>query len=128
VDTRSKIVSAAGAPVGAVLVVGCFDVLGLEQVRALAKIRGRTSARVIAVVLPGGDGRPDEVLEQGARAEMAAALRMLDYVLIAAEPGCPGDLQDLVTRLRPAEIIHLDEAEQHRMRRLFARVQSGQIL
>jgi bifunctional ADP-heptose synthase (sugar kinase/adenylyltransferase) len=127
-DTRSKIVSAAGAPVDAVLLVGSFDVLGVEHVRALAEIRKRTSAQVIAVVLPRGDARPSEVQQQGARAEMAAALRMVDYVLIAAQPGCPGDFQNLVTRLRPTEIIRLDEAEQSRMRRLLARVQSGQIL
>jgi glycerol-3-phosphate cytidylyltransferase-like family protein len=126
VDTRSKIVSLTEAPAGGVLVVGCFDVPGVEHVRALREIRGRTSAPVIAVVLSGRDIPPKEVLDQRARAEIAASLRMVDYVLIAAQPVYTGDVEDLVTRLRPTEIIRLDEREQCRVRRLLARVRHEQ--
>jgi glycerol-3-phosphate cytidylyltransferase-like family protein len=126
VDTRSKIVNVTEAPPGGVLVVGCFDVPGVEHVRALREIRACTPGAVIAAVLPNGDVPPKEVLDQRGRAEMAAAQRMVDYVLIAARTGYPGDLQELITRLRPAAIIRLDETEQGRMRRLIAQVQHGQ--
>jgi glycerol-3-phosphate cytidylyltransferase-like family protein len=110
------------------LVVGFFDVPGVEHVRALAEIRAHHSSVVIAAILPDRDDPPREVLNQEARAEMTAATRMVDYVLIAAPPGHPGDLQDLVTQIRPTEIIRLDETEQSRMRRLLRRVQHGQTL
>ena len=116
-DTRSKIVSAGEVPPGGALVAGDFDVLGVEHVRALVAVRKRAS-RMIAVVLSDQDGPVRTVVDQQGRAAMAAALRMIDYVLICARPGQPGDLEDLMKRLRPTEIVSLDEAESRRMRRL----------
>lgn len=124
-DTRSKIVSAGEVPAGGALVAGSFDVLGAEHVRALRAVRGRAS-QVIAVVLPDRDGAARTVAGQQARAIMAAALRMVDYVLICARPGQPGDLEDLMKRLGPTEIVSLDEAESRRMRRLIEQVAHGQ--
>jgi glycerol-3-phosphate cytidylyltransferase-like family protein len=126
VDTRSKIVNARAAPPGGVLAVGYFEVPGVEHVRSLRDIRGRARP-LVAVVLPAPHGRR-ELLSQQARAEMAAALRMVDYVLIAARPGLPGDFEDLVRRLRPATVVPLDEAESGRMRRLIEHIQHGQIV
>jgi glycerol-3-phosphate cytidylyltransferase-like family protein len=125
VDTRSKIVSATEMLPEATLVVGYFDVLGVEHVRELRAIRERAS-RLIALVLPNPDGARRTVLPQEGRAEMAAALRMLDYVLICAEPGQPGDLKDLMKRLRPTEIVSLEEAEFRRIDRLIEQVAHGQ--
>ncbi len=126
-DTRSKIISPREAPPDAVLVVGHFDVPGVEHARALREI-GERGRPVVAAVLPPRDGAAGEVLAGSARAQMAAALRMIDYVLIAAQPGQLGDLEDLVKQLQPAEIIPLEEAESRRMRRLIRQIQDGQTL
>jgi glycerol-3-phosphate cytidylyltransferase-like family protein len=127
VDTRSKIINPRDAPPDAVLVVGHFDVPGVEHVRALREI-GERARPIVAAVLPPWDGAGGEVLPESARAQMAAALRMVDYVLIAARPGQPGDLEDLVKRLKPAEIIPLDEVESRRMHRLIRQIHDGQTL
>ena len=102
---------------------GQFDILGVEHVRGLSKLAAGTRP-VIAVVLAHTAGAPS-VLSQQARAEMAAALRMVDFVLIAGSPGGPGDLQELVNRLRPAEVVALEEAEARRKRRLIEQIQHG---
>lgn len=120
--------TAGEAPKETVLVVGYFDVLGVEHVRALQQARGE--GPLVAAVLPGPQGAAGEILTGQARAEVAAALRMVDYVLIAAPPGHPGDLDELVKRLRPAVIVRLDqtddEADSRRRRWLIEHVQHGQ--
>ncbi len=119
-DTRSKIVSVSEAPRNAAVAVGHFDVPGVEHARVLAALHARTSP-VIAIILPAGEGAP-EILSQPDRACMAAALRMVDYVLIAAASGHPGGLDDLLTTLTPREIVRLDNYEAgifaRRLRRL----------
>ncbi|HLI83598.1 MAG TPA: hypothetical protein VKV17_06745, partial [Bryobacteraceae bacterium] len=82
-----------------------------EHARALAALRARSSA-LIAIVLPAPSQSDParaavESLSQPDRARMAAALRMVDYVLIAN----PHSLQGLLATLEPAEILHLDEIE-----------------
>ena len=77
-DTRSKILSVAAAlelrpPVA--LVTGYFDVLRVGDARELARVRHHP---LLVVVLPlGGD-----ILPPRARAEMVAALRVVDLSLI----------------------------------------------
>jgi glycerol-3-phosphate cytidylyltransferase-like family protein len=127
VDTRNKIISLPDAPPDAVLLVGHFDVPGVEHARALRRI-GERGRPIVAAVLPPRDGPGGEVLGESARAQMAAALRMVDYVLIAARPGQPGDLEDLVKRLKPADIIPLDEVESRRIDRLIRQIHHGQTL
>jgi hypothetical protein len=115
VDTRSKIVTAGEAPRGAVLVAGSFDAPGPEQVRELQRIRQRHPAGpLLAAVLP----CEHELLGLRARGEMAAALRVVDYVLIVEPAGRPDDLDRLVNRLQPAAVIRLEEADVGRLRRL----------
>jgi hypothetical protein len=120
VDTRSKIVSVSEAPRNAAVAVGHFDVPGVEHTRVLAALRARWIP-VIAIVLPAGEETP-EILNQHDRARMAAALRMVDYVLIAAANSHPGGLDDLLTILTPCEIVRLDTSEveifERRLRRL----------
>src|ERR1035441_3301872 len=90
VDTRNKILTPAAAlaltpPRPLVIVKGYFDLLRAEHVRSLDEIRRRTSAAtLLAVVLP----LDHSVLALAARAELVAALRMVDYVLL-------GDCEDL---------------------------------
>jgi glycerol-3-phosphate cytidylyltransferase-like family protein len=127
VDTRSKIVTASEVATAArntAVVVGHFDVLGVEHARALAEVRARSS-QVVAIVLPAtlapSKGAP-EILSQPDRARMAAALRVIDYVIIAGPNGRPAGLDDLLTTLTPSEIVRFDDIEadvlSRRLRRL----------
>ena len=121
-DTRSKIVTTGQAPHGAVLVAGSFNVPGIEQVRQLQQIRvGFPAGALIAAVLP----CEDELFSQRARAELAAALRVVDYVLIVEPAGRADDLDRLVDRLQPVAVIRLEEAGLLHLRRLIAHVRNG---
>jgi len=119
VDTRSKIVTAEEVPRPVKVVTGYFDVLRVEHVRILDEVRNRTPRiPLLAIVLP----RSGEFLNQAARAEMAAALRMVDYVLIADQ-----EVPDRVlASLQPAEVVHLDAAELRCTRDLIEHVHRGQ--
>lgn len=102
------------------IVAGTFDVLLAEDARELAEVRSRTGAgTVLAVVLRG----KREILNQRARAELAAALRMVDYVLIAGE----GEFDQLVACLRPSEVVRLDAAQARRLGKLIEHARERQI-
>ena len=83
----------------------------------MAAARERTGAKSLLVAL-----RPlaDELAPIDARAEMAAALRVVDYVSAAAN----GDWTALATALQPIEIMSLEEAETQRNRQLVEHVRS----
>jgi hypothetical protein len=118
VDTRTKIVNGA---IGFVpqkpllLVVGRFDILRAEVACELAAARQRTGARSLAVAV-----RPlaDELAPVAARAEMAAALRLVDYVFVIPD----GNLAALADSLQPIEIINIEEADARRTRQLVEHV------
>ncbi len=123
-DTRSKILTPAAAlalsPARPLVVVkGYFDVLRAAHARELDEIRRRTSAAtLLAIVLP----LDHAVLPLGARAELVAALRMVDYVL-------PGDCEDwnrLASSLGPAETVSLEDADMRRARQLIEHVHRRQ--
>ena len=123
-DTRAKILSASALasldpPRPLSIVVGRFDVLRTDTARELADARSRTGAASLLAVL-----RPlaDELAPLAARAEMAAALRVVDYVFVAES----GDLASLPASLRSAEILNLEEAEARRIRQLIEHVHSRQ--
>jgi hypothetical protein len=91
-------------------------------VRALRRIRERhPGLALIAAVLPISNA----VLSSEARAAMAAALRMVDYVLIVEPAGRPGDLDGLVECLQPAAIVRLQENGRSRLRGLITNVRHG---
>jgi D-glycero-beta-D-manno-heptose 1-phosphate adenylyltransferase len=84
-----------------VLANGCFDLLHVGHIRYLEGARREGDVLVVGVnsdaserALKGG-GRP--ILPQQARAELVAALNVVDYVLIFDEP----DVAALLTALRP---------------------------
>jgi len=109
------------APRGAVVVAGAFDVFGAEQVRELQQIREREPAGpLIAAVLPCAH----ELLSLHARGEMAAALRVVEYVLIVEPAGRPDDLDRLVDVLQPATLIRLEEPGVRGLRRLIEHVRN----
>jgi bifunctional ADP-heptose synthase (sugar kinase/adenylyltransferase) len=121
-DTRSKILTAGNARSLAgplVVVAGWFDLLGAHHARELAAIRGRHgAARILAAVLPASGA----IFNQLARAEMAAALRMIDYVVSIDDRDLPG----LAAALQPVEIVRLEAAEVRRTHELRAHVRSRQ--
>ena len=119
-DTRTKILTPAAAaaldpPRPVLLATGRFDILRLEAARALAEARRRTAAQTLVVV-----GRPvaGELAPLAARAEMAAALRVVDYVVPAENEAVDG----LAASLQPTEIISLEEADADRVRQLIEHV------
>jgi bifunctional ADP-heptose synthase (sugar kinase/adenylyltransferase) len=122
-DTRSKILSpadAASLPGPLAVATGYFDVLRAAHIRELAELRRRTSpAKLLAVVLPA----PGEYLPQRARGEMVAALRVIDYVVIA-DDAAAGRLADF---LKPVEIVRLEAADSRRARELKEHVHRRQI-
>ncbi|HEY1336693.1 MAG TPA: hypothetical protein VGF59_04250 [Bryobacteraceae bacterium] len=123
-DTRRKILTVEAAcelrpddPVA--MVAGTFDILRVEHARELVSVRNRTAARtLVAVVLPFSG----ELLNLRARAELAAALRMVDYVVTAND----GDLDRLVASLQPSEFVRLDAADTRRTRQLIDHVHRRQ--
>jgi hypothetical protein len=117
-DTRNKILTLAAAmelrPAGAVA-TGYFDVLRAEDARELARVGHHP---LLVVVLPVAG----EILTQRARAELVAALRVVDYVVT----GDDSDVERLVTGLRPVEFVRLEAAEASRAQQLIEHVHRRQ--
>ena len=80
---------------------GCFDILHIGHVRYLESAAREADVLVVAlnddhwVRQLKGEGRP--ILSAGDRAELVAALRCVDYVVIFSEP----TVGPLLTELRP---------------------------
>lgn len=80
---------------------GCFDILHVGHIRYLEGARREGDRLVVAinddesVARLKGPGRP--VMPGSARAELVAALRAVDYVVLFAEP----TVERLLTELRP---------------------------
>lgn len=97
-----------------VLVAGWFDVLRAADARELEQA-GRP---LLVVVLP----HADETLAAAARAEMVAAIRVVDYVVTADHDA----LEGLIERLQPATVARLEAVHADRARRLMEDVQRSQ--
>jgi bifunctional ADP-heptose synthase (sugar kinase/adenylyltransferase) len=122
VDTRSKILNEAAAarlsgPL--TLVTGYFDVLLAEHARELQQVRDRAPDRPMLVALA---RHPGELLDAAVRAELVAALRVVDYVVTAEHD----HLDELIERLRPAELVRLETADLGLTRRLIEDAQRSQ--
>lgn len=121
-DTRSKILTAEAARALAgplAVVTGYFDVLRAEHARELEAIRLRSGARtLLALVLPFSG----EVFDIHARARMVAALRVVDYVLVADELKA----EALLEALRPQAVIHLEADDTRRNREIAERIRRRQ--
>lgn len=78
---------------------GCFDTLHVGHVRYLEAARREGDLLVVgvnadsSVVKLKGPGRP--ILDENARAELVAALRSVDYVVLFAEPNVEALLEAL---------------------------------
>ena len=117
-DTRTKILTLDAAqrlPRGTLtLAAGYFDALRAAHARDLEAL----PRPLLAVVLP----LAEELLPQRARAEMAAALRVIDYVVIAKE----SDLDALVGCLAPLRLVRLEESDTARVQQLIEHVHRRQ--
>ena len=122
-DTRSKILSleAAGALDGPLTVAtGYFNPLLAEHALHLARVRvNGNGARLLVGVLP----VEPELLPQRARAELLAALGVVDYVVAAGS----GDLDELIAALHPAHVERLEAADAQRTRELIDHAHRRQI-
>src|SRR5216683_8005903 len=82
-----------------VLANGCFDTLHVGHVRYLDGARREGDVLVVGVNADSGvchlkgPGRP--ILDENARAQLVAALRCVDYVVLFAEPNVGTLLEDL---------------------------------
>ena len=120
-DTRNKILTEEDALSRSwsrpVVVTGAFDVIRADLVRELARIRERAgTATLVAVVLP-AEGA---ALPQRARAELVAAMRVIDYVLILETL----DVEPFLARLAPCETVRLETADACRARQLSEHVRT----
>jgi bifunctional ADP-heptose synthase (sugar kinase/adenylyltransferase) len=122
VDTRRKILSRDAAfelPPPFTLVTGYFDILRASHARDLQQARDRSPTQPLMVVVLTG---LNPLLTPRARAELVAALRMVDYVVTADD----GDLDSLIDALKPALLVRLEAADQRRARQLREHVQGRQ--
>jgi rfaE bifunctional protein nucleotidyltransferase chain/domain len=80
---------------------GCFDALHVGHIRYLEGARREGDVLVVGVNADSsvchlkGPGRP--ILDENARAQLVAALRCVDYVVLFAEP----NVESLLEELRP---------------------------
>ena len=114
-DTRTKILTAEAArqiPVPLVVATGYFDVLRAAHIRELGALREH--GPLLVIVLP----IENELLEQRARAELVAALRMVDYVVTADRDGADA----LLEALKPIRVERLEAADADRARQLIQHV------
>jgi glycerol-3-phosphate cytidylyltransferase-like family protein len=125
VDTRTKIVSAADAGALArgardvVVVTGHFDVLLASHAREIAVVR---EAHPDAILLVALTSPPEPLMEPRARAELVAALAMVDYVVSLED----GEVAGLLAAFEAARIVHLEDAHRQRMRELIEHVHRRQ--
>ena len=116
-DTRSKIISPETALELArtrelVVVQASFDVLLATHAAALQKVRDGTPGAILMIVLS-----PPSVplLAERARAELVAALHMVDYVVT-------GSPEDFPSRLHAATVISRRTEDEEQTRQLMEHV------
>jgi hypothetical protein len=121
-NTREKIVPPSALDGRQItLVAAYFDPLLDWHAERLAALR-HPDGILVALVLP----LESELLPQRARGELAAALRVIDYVLIAPGPD-PNLSEDLIRALNPAQVFSLAEEDLRRRAELIAHVRRRQI-
>jgi glycerol-3-phosphate cytidylyltransferase-like family protein len=115
-DTRTKIVApevlAAPGLNAPTVAVGYFDVLQPAHVAELETLGGPGPLVVVVLPLAG------ELLSQRSRAELIAALRSVDYVVVA-EDSDPSRLLDL---LQPSRVARLETEDLRRRQELIDEV------
>jgi glycerol-3-phosphate cytidylyltransferase-like family protein len=125
VDTRTKIITPAEAcalargPRNAALATGYFDVLLAAHVRELERVRDSLPDAVVLVAL----GTPEQpLLDARARAEMVAALAIVDYVVSLED----WQMESLLVAFPAERIVRLEAAHEQWMRELIRHVHRRQ--
>jgi bifunctional ADP-heptose synthase (sugar kinase/adenylyltransferase) len=123
-DTRQKILSARNAAAvinqndKSTVIIGHFDPLTAEHARRITDLR-KTHSQLVAIVTD----PPQPILKLLARAELVAALEAIDYVI----PVQDNTATEIITVLRPGEVIEEEAADLDRTRALIAHVHRRQI-
>jgi bifunctional ADP-heptose synthase (sugar kinase/adenylyltransferase) len=127
VDTRTKILTWVEAVAaarrlrqegkGVSLATGWFDPVLAGHARRLGTLSERSAAVMVVVLDP-----PRPILPARARAELVAALRVVDYVVLP-EKGC---LEHLLTQLEAAEISRGEIVDEELTRDLIRHVHTRQ--
>jgi bifunctional ADP-heptose synthase (sugar kinase/adenylyltransferase) len=123
-DTRRKIVApeAISRSQPIILVSGFFDPLLASHATRLKALR--RDGRRLAVLL---SDPPDPVLPLRARAQLVAALRAVDYVVLADGAATDHNSEsEIIRRIQPEEIVREEQADQRRTRELIAYVRARQ--
>ena len=121
-DTRAKIIDLASAArlrrpgVRLKLIAGYFDVLTPDLVSRLRSLAD--GGLLMAVVVD----PPNPLLPARARAELAAALSVIDYVLLLPDVG----LEKVLQEIRPDEVVREDMADGKRSQALIEHVHQRQ--
>jgi bifunctional ADP-heptose synthase (sugar kinase/adenylyltransferase) len=125
-DTRKKILSLDEAAAVASnlraggrrlkLICGHFDVLTADHIRRLRELAN--GQPLMAAVLDS----PKPLLSLRARAELAAALGMIDYVIPMAGDGFDRALE----QIQPSEVVREEAADRHRVTALIEHVHRRQ--
>jgi bifunctional ADP-heptose synthase (sugar kinase/adenylyltransferase) len=125
VDTRTKIITPeqacalARGPRNAALATGYFDVLLAAHIRELDQVRHSLPNAVLLVALR----TPEQpLLDVRARAEMVAALAMVDYVVNLEDR----QMESLLAAFPAERIVRLEAAHEQRMRELIQHVHRRQ--
>ncbi len=122
-DTRHKIIESQRAQSlaqglrakGVKIVTGYFDVIVAEHVRRLREIKNGSAMLVVVVLDP-----PEALLAARARAELVAALAVVDYVVPADEQAA----RELLSHFTASEIVREESDDLLRARRLSEHVKS----
>ena len=121
-DTRHKILSpeeaAATIQRPFLAIAGHFDPMTAAIARRITDFR-RPGLRIAVIVTD----PPDPVLPQRARAELAAALSSVDYVVAAKD----NTSAEITARLQPDEVIQEEAADLRRTQDLISHVRSRQV-
>lgn len=112
-DTRKKILSleqtadlipALASNGGIAAAKGWFDILRAAHCDAMAEAKKGAAHLIVAVYADAGS-RPT-ILDESARAQLVAALRMVDYVVICDE----AKTGSLIASWRPAAVVDAEQA------------------
>jgi len=118
-DTRTKILSGDQARTLAgrrlILAAGAFDVLQAAHARFLGEVRCGGAELLVVVYEDAGLDRP--ILPEQARAQLVAALAVVDHVLIWPR----ARLDSLVEILRPERVEHAGRGERNIIEEVLAR-------
>ena len=124
-DTRTKIITPEQACAlardtqNAALVTGHFDVLLAAHIRELNGVGDSLADAVLFVAL----GTPEQpLLDAHARAEMVAALAMVDYVVSLEDR----QMESLLAAFPAERIVRLEASHEQRMRELIQHVHRRQ--